>query len=403
VSERLRPYTVSGVVDTATGDLVGTPITRAGHEDYRGFDTVRPLNPSEQFRWVHIWARDDAAAAITDALTADLRPGGNRSQPLARALSGTAGLKPFTVAAVVRRHSGRPIADPVAIAGHHDLDQAAYEGQRTRSSTTHVWARSAADAIGHVFGSDRAGGVGSSDTVRPTGTVRAPEPADDANDTTPSVRDEWHRLADRSAAERIRLIADDVWRRWYPPAYHHAYVTAAGRIAAAATDAAVANPRAWMTLHQLAAAAGDAINQQRPEHVLVPPADLRTVAAAKSAATSANASPWQAVAAAARVGGRRAATLAGTAHASVDVLSGWRRRGGQTLAEGVTVADQPACAWVGKLLTAISRDAAAPAPRTAAQLAHEDQAPGTQPWTAGRSHGGAASHTPPFPTPRRAP
>lgn len=393
----LRPYTISGVVDTETGALVGTPITRPGHEDYTGFDSVRPLRRTEQFRWVHVWARDPTTAAATDALTADLRPGGDLGQPVARALTGDAGLKPFTVAAVVRSRTGQPIAGPVAIPGHHNLEQAGYAGRRTRSSTTRVWARDRADAIRQVFGHEPA------QTAPPSAVVRPVQPAGD--DLEPSVEQEWHRLADRSAAERIKLVADDVWRRWYRPTYHSAYTAAASQIAAAATDAAVANPTAWTTLHQLAAAAGQAISAQHPEALLVPPADHRTLAAAESAAAAPNSAAWQSVAAMAWTGSRAAATIAGTEHACADVLAGWRRRGGLATAEGTAVDGQPARAWIGDLLATLNRDAAtdttsALAPvRTAAQLAREDQAPGAAPTTPAVVSNRARSAAVPTPSP----
>jgi hypothetical protein len=80
----LHPYTVSAVVNTDTGEPVGTPIVRAGYEDYDRFSTVNPLAANEQFRWVHVRAPNEAAAAATTALTADLRPGGDLSRPVAR-------------------------------------------------------------------------------------------------------------------------------------------------------------------------------------------------------------------------------------------------------------------------------------------------------------------------------
>src|SRR6266536_5246299 len=107
MSDELRPYTVSGVVDTATGDLVEPPLVVNRHVDYDGFGSPEnPLKAGEQYRWVHVWATDRAAAEATDALTADLRPGGDRSDPQARALDGDTGLKRYTVAAVVRRGTG---------------------------------------------------------------------------------------------------------------------------------------------------------------------------------------------------------------------------------------------------------------------------------------------------------
>ena len=138
----LHPYTVSAVVETASGEVVGTPIVRAGHEDYDRFDSVEPLAATEQFRWVHVWARDRAAAAATDALTADLHPGADRSRPVVRALTGDAALKPYSVVAIVHTRTGRPIGEPVAAEGHHPLTGATFAGRReTRAHTAKVWAR----------------------------------------------------------------------------------------------------------------------------------------------------------------------------------------------------------------------------------------------------------------------
>ncbi len=158
MSDHVHPYTVSAVVNTTTGELVSPPQVRDGHEDYDAFSTAEPLAATEQFRWVHVWAPDRMAAAATDALTGDLRPGGDRTRPLARALDGDTALKPYTVAAVVRSRTNRPIADPVVIGGHHDLSGAAYAARwGTRSATAQVWALDQADAINQVFGSHRPG------------------------------------------------------------------------------------------------------------------------------------------------------------------------------------------------------------------------------------------------------
>jgi len=403
----LRRYTVSAVVNTDTGELVGTPIIRPGHEDYDSFHTVNPLAGNEQFRWVHVWAPNPDAAAAADALTADLRPDGSHTRPAARALTGAAGLKRYSVAAVVHTRSGRPIGDRVVAEGHHTLGGMFARRRGTRAHTANVWALDRVDAVEQVFGADLAARrVAGSHAV---GSARG-DPDDRGQavglDTLVAQR-EWNRLAGMPATARAALVADTVWNRVYPPAYHAAYTAAAGRIAAAATEAAAANPGAWLTLHQLAAAAGQAISRLAPEHPAAPPADQRTVAAAQAAAAKPGPQPrWQRIADLATAGARTAGTQGGTLTAATDILTNWRAYRGHAMAEGVAVNGQPARAWVGELLATVNRDIAARATpdRTAAQLASEDHAPGATSRTAGAPSSRArvaASPTPPSSTTRR--
>ncbi len=386
--DTLHPYTVSAVVDTTTGELLGTPIVRPGHEDYGGFDTVEPLATTEQFRWVHVWAPTEAAAAASDALTADLRPDGERARPVARALSGEAGLKPYSVAAVVHTRTGRPIGEPVAAEGHHSLAGATFVGRRgTRSHTANVWAVDAADAIAQVFTTIAATNAAG---LRSVAAARGdpPGPADVvALDAVAVAQREWNRLAGMPVAARAALVADTVWNREYPATYRTAYTAAAARVAAAATEAAASNPTAWIALHQLAAASGDALSRLAPDHPAPPPASHGTIAAAQfTAAGPGRQPPWQRVADVAAAGSRTAGTLAGALTATGDVLAGWRARSGHLLADGITVGAKPAGIWVADLLAAVNREIAAPvaaAVRTAAQLAREDQASTVSPLTVG--------------------
>jgi len=409
----LHPYTVSAVVETASGEVVGTPIVRAGHEDYDRFDSVEPLAATEQFRWVHVWARDRAAAAATDALTADLHPGADRSRPVVRALTGDAALKPYSVVAIVHTRTGRPIGEPVAAEGHHPLTGATFAGRReTRAHTAKVWALDATDAVEQVFGTDRA--ARNPAGLRLVEAARG-DPTDPGQvvtlDATAVARREWNRLAALPAGARAALVADTVWNREYPPAFRSAYTTAASRIAVEATEATAANPGAWTTLHQLAAAAGDAISRLDPDHPLPPPADHRTVSAARAAAgTPGQPPPWQRVADTATAGSRTAGTQTGTLTATADILAGWRDRSGPALAEGITVDGQPARAWIADHLAQVNRDiatqhAARPTPvRTAAQLAREDQALGVSAMTGAAVSSRAriaASPAPASTTPRR--
>lgn len=398
-----RPYTVSAVVNTDTGELVGTPVIRPGHEDYAGFDTVKPLAANEQFRWVHVWASNPDQAAATDALTADLHPGGDRRRPAARALSGQAGLKPYRVTTVVHTRTGRPVGEPVAVQGHHPLADAPSAGPGTHVHTTTVWATDRADAADQV-------GTALAD-ARPTAQRTGPAPARGDPDNVVPLADavaqrEWERLAGLPAAARAALVADTVWQRTYLPAYQGAYTAAASRIAAAATQAANTNPDAWLTLHHLTAAAGHAISRITPGHPDPPPADHQTVIAAQTAASSGGPQPpWQRIAATAAAGSHTAATLAGALTAATDVLTGWRGRSGHLTAEGVTVDGTPAHTWVTQLLAAVNRHAAgqvavAPA-RTAAQVAHDDQATGVTSRTVSAARGG--TRTPISSSPAAAP
>jgi len=149
-----HPYTVSAVVDTASGELVGPPQVCAGHKDYAEciMAAAEPAHTT-QFRWVHVYASDKdaaAAAAVTGALTADLRPGGDRSAPQARALHGETGLKKYTVIGVVNRFTGRLSADPQAVPGEHG---GVFYGQFWHQCLlVPVWARDAAAAIEEAFG-----------------------------------------------------------------------------------------------------------------------------------------------------------------------------------------------------------------------------------------------------------
>ena len=407
--ENLRPYTVSAVVNTATGDLAGTPVVRSGHEDYDGFTSSEPLAATEQFRWVHVWAPDRAAAASTDALTVDLRPRADPRMTVARALAGDAGLKPYSVAAAVHTRTGRPISEPVVAEGHHTLGGATLVArQGTRARTANVWARNAAEAVDQVFGPDRAArnAVG----LRLIESTRG-DPPDDSHvvalDATALARREWNRLAGMPADVRAALVADTVWNREYPPAYRTAYLAAASRIAVAAADAATAYPGAWATLHQLAASAGEAISRLDPGHPLPPPADRPTVTAARLAAGKPGQQPaWERVADTAVAGSRAAGAVAGTVTAATDILIGWRDRSGPFLAEGVTVNGQPAGAWVADLLARVNREivtvhtAAAAFDRTAAQLAHEDQAPGVSAMTSSPVSSRVRTGASPAPAPR---
>jgi hypothetical protein len=386
--DNLRRYTVSAVVNTDTGELVGTPIIRPGHENYDSFGTVKPLADAEQFRWVHVWAPNEDAAAADEALTADLRSGGDRSRPVARALTGAAGLKPYGVAAVVDTGTGRPIGEPIVAEGHHAMAGATFVDRRgTRVRTANVWARDRADAVEQVFSTGpEARHV---DQPRAVGSARGDPDApgrDGGKDFAPAQR-EWSRIAGMPVATRAELVADTVWTREYPAAYRTTYTTAASRIAAAATEAAAANPGAWPTLHQLAAAAGDAISGLAPGHPAAPPADQHAVAAARTAAAApGRLPPWQRVAELAADRARTAGALDGIVTATADILAGWRGRSGHAMAEDVVVQGRPAREWVAALLATVSRDTAAPvtvaAGRTAAQLAREDRAPGVTPMTA---------------------
>jgi hypothetical protein len=424
MSDNLRRYTVSAVVNTDTGELVGTPIVRSGHEDYETFHTVNPLAANEQFRWVHVRAPNSDAAATADALTADLRPGSDRTRPVARALTGDAGLKPYRVAAVVHTRTGRPVGGPVVAQGHHLLDGlvaavfdafdrtlVGRQGRKgTRAQTAKVWARDGAHAIEQLFGADpaarRVTGPGAVDSARG-------DPADRGRaiglDTLMAER-EWNRLPGMPATVRAALVADTVWDRVYPPAYYAAYTTAASRVAASATEAAAANPGAWLTLHQLSAAAGQAISLLAPERFAAPPADQRTVAAAQAAAAKPGPQPrWQRIADLATAGACTAGTQAGTLTAATDILTGWRGYSGHAIAEGVTINGQPARTWIGELLATVNRDIATPAAaadRTAARLAREDHAPGVSPQTASAPTSRARTAASPAPastTTRRTP
>jgi hypothetical protein len=202
------------------------------------------------------------------------------------------------------------------------------------------------------------------------------------------ARQEWNRLAGMPSAARAALVADTVWNREYGPAYRTAYATAASRIAAAATQAAAANPNAWLTLHQLAAAAGEAISRLEPQHPAAPPADRRTVTDAQVHFLEPDQQPsWRRVATIAAAGARRAGTQAGTLTAATDILTGWRGRSGHALAEGGVVHGKPVRAWVGELLATVNREIATRAGaiprRTAARLAREDHAPSVPSTTAG--------------------
>jgi len=402
MSDDLHPYTVSAVVNTVTGELVGTPVVRAGHEDYDGFDSVEPLAATEQFRWVHVWARDRASAAATDALTADLRPGADPNTTVARTLTGDAGLKPYSVAAVVRTRTSRPIGQPVAVEGHHVLAGAAFVGRRgTRAYTAKVWARDEADAIAQVLTTNssphRAGRHEAAATARADpGNVVALEAA--------VAQRQWERLAGMPAPARALLVADTVWSRVYPPAYRAAYTAAASRIAAAATEAAASNPGGWLTLHQLTASAGEAIIRLAPGYPDAPPADQRTVAAAQAAVTApGQQTPWRRIAEVAATSSRTAGMQAGSLTATADILAGWRGRSGHAMADGITVDSKPARAWVNELLAAVNRETAGrvavvPA-RTAAQRAREDQAPGVSSSTVGSVSGRAQPAQSPAPAP----
>ncbi|GLI00910.1 hypothetical protein [Phytohabitans aurantiacus] len=381
MTDNLRRYTVSSVVNTDTGELVGTPVVRAGHEDYNTFHTVNPLAANEQFRWVHVWAPNPDAAAAADVLTADLRSGGDRNRPVARALTGAAGLKPFSVAAVVHARSGRPIGEPIVAEGHHALAGATFVGRwGTRAHTVNVWALDHAAAVAQAFGADpdsgRVPGSAGMGSARGDPTDRAQTGVPD----TEMAQREWNRLAGMPAAARAVLVADTVWNRDYPPAYRTAYTAAAIRVAAAATDAAATNPGAWLTLHELSSVAGQAISRLAPDQPAAPPADQRTVAAAQAAAAKPGPQPrWQRIAALATAAARTAGVQAGTLTAATDILAGWRAYSGHAIAEGVTINGRPARAWIGELLAAVNRDIAAPAAatgRTVAQLAREDQARG---------------------------
>lgn len=364
--DNLRRYTVSAVVDTDTGLLVGTAVVRPGHEDYDAFHTVEPLAANQQFRWVHVWAPNIDAAADTEALTADLRPGGDRSRPVARAFAGDAGLKPYSVAAVVHTRSGQRIGEPVVAEGHHALGGMFMGRRGTRAQLANVWARDAAAAIEQAFG------------AKLNGT------------TDVALQRMWNRLAGMPADARAALIADTVWNREYPPAYHEAYITAATQIATAATEAAAANPGAWLALYPLAVAAGEAVSRLTPDQVPVPPADQRTVAAAHAAAEKPGPHRrWRRIADLATVGGRTAATLAGSLTATGDVLTGWRARGGRAMAEHATVYGTPAHTWVAELLASVNRDTAArvadptATPANAAELASQGTATNAATGTAG--------------------
>jgi hypothetical protein len=399
MSEELLPYTVSGVVDLAVG-MPTTPLhVSDGHHDYDAFSSAEPLASTEQFRWVHVFAADRAAAAAPDALVADLRPGTDHDGPLPRALAGQAGLKPYTVVGVVRRVTGRLAADPVVVPGHNGLGAVFEGGWSTRSHLARVWARHETDAVHQVFGTGRAARADimasgqQADATAPIMSGSEPAPARSASPSeghrgTDEPQREWRRLEAVPLQARAELVADRGWQSGYSSGYPTAYTATAVRIAAAATDAAVANPRAWLTLQPLAVAASDAVARFRPGEQFAPPADRRTVASARAAAQAAigaGRQPAPAVADVARSAGHTAGALAGTLTAATDVLIGWRARGGEALAGELTINGQPGRAWVADLLASTNRDTAAPfaPPRsapsvgrlTAAQLARQDQTP----------------------------
>lgn len=205
-----------------------------------------------------------------------------------------------------------------------------------------------------------------------------------AADATWAARWEWQRLAERTFAERVALVADTVWQRGYTLSYVGAYTAVAEQVGDAATNAAITNPTAGATLHRLVAVADDAAAQVNGQQVFAPPADSRTRAAAQvGAGLDGGPQPWKPVAEQAWAGGVRAGAIAGALNAATDIIIGWRARGGDHLPTDVRVDAQPMRAWVADLLAGINRDtvtaaagrrpAAAP---TAAQLASQDQAPG---------------------------
>lgn len=416
MSDELRPYTVSGVVNLADGEATEPVHVLDGHHDFDGFTSAEPLTANDQFRWVHVVATDRAAAASTDALTADLRPGGRRDAPVARALDGHAGLKRYTVIGIVQRLTRRLVVPPVALPGHDDTP-GVFEGRRSeRAHVTLVWAIHEADAINQVFSTGRAPRAksgtfvgqqtmvastipveqqngarhraGSNDPARPD---PPPEPEPEPERNAPqavidAARDAWPRLEQRVSIDaRVALVADTAWQSGYADSYRSAYTTTAAHIADSAATASTRNPHAWLTLHELGVAAGDAITQLNPDGHLIPPADQRTITAARMAAHTAAPEPAVAVAETAWTAGRTAGTVAGTITATSDILVGWRARGGHTLAGALPINGQPGRAWVADLLATANRDTTAPlashqaAPGvgglTAAQLARQDQAP----------------------------
>jgi hypothetical protein len=238
----------------------------------------------------------------------------------------------------------------------------------------------------------RAPGTGSGRS-RPAATPQAFDgvPTPTAHETARAIAErQWRRLGGLPGAERTAAVTDAVWRHGYPPVYRAAYTHAASTIAAAATTAARANPAAWLPLHHLAAAAGTAISQIAPNRPLAPPADRATLDAARQAAVHEAATPpWQRIADATMTNIKRAALPDGAAAATTDILTGWRHRYGNTLANGIGIDGQPAAAWVNNLMDTVAGTASGPPSRgphtdgartgtgrTAAHLARQDQAPG---------------------------
>lgn len=201
------------------------------------------------------------------------------------------------------------------------------------------------------------------------------------------ARREWVRRIDLPTAERAAHLAETIWQHGYPAVFGSVYTAAAFQIAAAATNALIANPHARATLQPLVEAASDAVARYAPGQPSPPlPTDDRTVAAVQDAAAHpGRAAPphWRHLLDAAWTGTRNAATLAGAMTATTDVLVGWRARGGHRHVVGVRIGGRTARAWVNDLIATAGRDAVAPL-----------TAPGGQPAAAGRSVVAGAGNPP---------
>src|SRR4051812_16312782 len=88
----------------------------------------------------------------------------------------------------------------------------------------------------------------------------------EARDAAKAAQWEWRRLERQPPARRVALVPELGWQRGYALSSPPAYPAVTGQIAAAATQAALANPEARPSLQHLAATALHAAGQPTATH-----------------------------------------------------------------------------------------------------------------------------------------
>ncbi|WP_327009736.1 hypothetical protein OHA72_22400 [Dactylosporangium sp. NBC_01737] len=190
---------------------------------------------------------------------------------------------------------------------------------------------------------------------------------------------QWHTPGDTvNDAVRADRVVLATWEHGYPHFYRDAYVDAATRIGDAA-GRADAEPAAWVLIYPLAIVASELIGRSAQLPTAVPSLSEAGSQEARQAAAGSR-EPWRAVA---QTVWRRAlveATVAGAYAAGADLTAARTVRSGRGVAQarGFLIDGQPADAWFKATLLAVNRAIIVPGgvPITAAQLAHQDHAPG---------------------------